>query len=245
MFKTARTFVFVASCFVLSSIAFAQEAQTGSTIDGGDRTAQMNDSTEGINTGRGGLFGIGGQKPMRRVAGIPLPARQNKLAANGIPGQSNVYRDSAPTFPMRRSKQMVGDLTTDFPARMVYLNGKNISSVREQQLNGVNVRIDAQGNLYISAPQYEVQESSHYRPLLPNEVPKVGKPSVSSEAPLFPGRFSKAAPLEKSEASAGAVPPISSEDGEAAEMAPVASAKAGAKDANPAQETAKPAGKAP
>ncbi|MEN9825967.1 MAG: hypothetical protein RI953_1712 [Pseudomonadota bacterium] len=200
---------------LMAMAAKGQEMQSGSTGDGGERAAQPSDSTESLNSGRGGFLGFGGQKPLQRVSSMPLPNRQGRAsAASGFPGQPVAARDSVPSFPVRRAKPMVGDLTTDFPARMIYLNGKNISSVREQQLDGVNVRIDSNGNVHILAPQYEVQESSHYRPLMSHEVPKVGKPKVENDAPLFPGKYTKAGGDERTSkgAQSGAVPPIQSED---------------------------------
>ena len=196
-------------------VAQAQDFQTGAVSDGQERSAGVNDSTESLNTGRGGFLGIGGQKPLQRVKGIPLPTRQNRYAANSFSGQAGGSFDSAPLMQSRRTKPMSGELTTDFPARMIYLNGKNVSSVREQTLENVNVRIDAQGNVYISAPHYEVQESTHYRPLLPNEVPKVGKPSPSSDSPLMQGRHSKSAPSQRS-----VVPPVETEDADSVEQGP-------------------------
>lgn len=50
-------------------------------------------------------------------------------------------------------------------ARVIYLNGADISSAKNQSLEQVNVRIDARGNVYIEAPQYEVQQESTFVPL--------------------------------------------------------------------------------
>ncbi|MFZ9519676.1 MAG: hypothetical protein ACO3A4_04285 [Silvanigrellaceae bacterium] len=199
---------------LLMSTARAQDMQSGSTNDGGDRNAQATDSTESLNSGRGGFLGFGGQKPLQRVTSMPLPNRQGRMSAAGLPGQPVASREAMSSFPVRRAKPIVGELTTDFPARMIYLNGKNISSVREQQLDGVNVRIDSNGNVHILAPQYEVQESSHYRPLLNSEVPKVGKPKVENDAPLFPGKYTKSASEERNpKSSQGAsVPPIQNDE---------------------------------
>lgn len=217
----------------------AQDTQMGSTAEESPRGAQQSDSTESLNKGRGGFLGIGGQRPMNRVNGIPLPTRGNRMAANS---QGGGYQpaggDSYPIAGGRRSKAPVGDLTTDFPARMIYLNGKNISSVRDQQLDGVSVRIDANGNVHISAPQYEVQESMHYRPLLPNDIPKVGKPRVDRDAPLLQGRYSKPA-SKASDSVSGAVPPIEAEDSESPADDARPAAKQGAPEQRPATEPAK------
>lgn len=206
MWNTLRILSLITSIFPLWT-GHAQDFQPASASDAQERSALPSDSTEMINSGRGGFLGIGGQKPLQRVKGIPLPNRTQRYAANSAAGQGSSSYDSAPLMAPRRSKPISGELTTDFPARMIYLNGKNISSVRDQQLEGVTVRIDSKGNVHISAPHYEVQESSHYRPLLPTEVPRVSKPSVSNEAPLMPGRYSKSAAQPRQ-----AVPPVESDD---------------------------------
>ncbi|MEN9811291.1 MAG: hypothetical protein RLZZ488_2858 [Pseudomonadota bacterium] len=238
--------VITAFGILLPEVIFAQDMQTGSTADDSPRSAQQSESTESLNNGRGGFLGIGGQKPMNRVNGIPLPTRGTRMAANsqGVGYQPSVS-DSYPVAVGRRTKSPLGDLTTDFPARMIYLNGKNISSVRDQQLDGVSVRIDANGNLHISAPQYEVQESMHYRPLLPNDIPKVGKPRVGTDAPLMQGRYSKPSPTKTNEASAGAVPPIEAEDAESPADDTLPAAKQGVQGQRPATEPAKSSAVAP
>lgn len=224
---------------LLPEVIVAQDMQMGSTAEESPRSAQQSDSTESLNNGRGGFLGIGGQRPMNRVNGIPLPTRGTRMAANSQGGGYQASSgDSFPVAGGRRSKAPVGDLTTDFPARMIYLNGKNISSVRDQQLDGVSVRIDANGNVHISAPHYEVQESMHYRPLLPSDIPKVAKPRVGRDAPLLQGRYSKPASKPVDSVS-GAVPPIEAEDPESpADDVPPA-AKQGAQEQRPATEPAK------
>ncbi|MCX6131087.1 MAG: hypothetical protein NTX25_18775 [Proteobacteria bacterium] len=49
--------------------------------------------------------------------------------------------------------------------RVIYLNGIDISAAKNQALEQVNVRIDAQGHIYIEAPQYEVQQETSFVPL--------------------------------------------------------------------------------
>ncbi len=41
-------------------------------------------------------------------------------------------------------------------ARNIFLNGVNIDTVRNQDFDNVQVRVDQSGNIYISAPQYTV-----------------------------------------------------------------------------------------
>ncbi len=50
-------------------------------------------------------------------------------------------------------------------ARSIFVNGHDVSSVRSQELKNVNIRIDAQGNVFIDAPQYDVLEQDKYLPL--------------------------------------------------------------------------------
>ncbi len=49
--------------------------------------------------------------------------------------------------------------------RSVFLNGIDISSAKHQILENVTVRIDGQGQIFIEAPHYEVNEESTYIPL--------------------------------------------------------------------------------
>lgn len=49
--------------------------------------------------------------------------------------------------------------------RVIYLNGVDISSAKNQSLEQVNIRIDAQGHIYIEASQYEVQQDTTFVPL--------------------------------------------------------------------------------
>ena len=229
------------SVMIFSLISFAAKAQDAQQGWGQDSApgqpsepgARAPETTEDSNSKQGGFLGMGAQKPMQRVRGIPLPNSRSPrpLFASAQPGG---VRDASPSFAARRSKPAIGDLSTDFPARMIYLNGKNVSSVRDQQLEGVTVRIDSNGNLHISAPHYEVQESTHYRPLLPHDVPRVSKPVPQADEPLLSGRYSK--PTAKSNESnlvkPGSVPPIETDDNDSSDAA--GSAKAGADSSKPA-----------
>ena len=49
--------------------------------------------------------------------------------------------------------------------RSIYVNGIDISSARSQTLNQVNLRIDENGNVYIDAPHYQVNEENTFTPL--------------------------------------------------------------------------------
>ncbi len=60
--------------------------------------------------------------------------------------------------------------------RSVYVNGIDISSVRNQSLTHVDVKIDGNGDLYIVAPQYEVQQENTFVPL--------GQQGISHSSPI-------------------------------------------------------------
>ncbi|MEY4064644.1 MAG: hypothetical protein RIR26_852 [Pseudomonadota bacterium] len=207
------TFVFIGA-LLATSPARAQEALPWSGADSAlpDRSGRPFDGGDDLS-GRdsGGLFSGGGQKPLQRVRSIPLPQARGGMGATVTASASP--RESSPVLGYRRSKPQLSELTTDFPARMIYLNGKNISAVRDQQLEGVTVRIDAHGNVHISAPHYEVQESTHYRPLLPGDVPRVSKPSVPEDEPLLLGRQKKAEALPETQngSNSSPVPPVPGE----------------------------------
>lgn len=80
--------------------------------------------------------------------------------------------------------------TTRMPARLIYLNGKNVSSLKNQELENVYVKIDEYGNVHMTAPQYEVATDSSYHPLLPSELPRFPKDKIQIEN-LPQGVFSK------------------------------------------------------
>lgn len=49
--------------------------------------------------------------------------------------------------------------------RSIFLNGVDISSARNKDLKNVDIHIDESGNLFISAPHYQVIEEDAYVPL--------------------------------------------------------------------------------
>lgn len=202
----------VALSALISAQASAQDAipdqSQSKDVAGGSAGAGTTDESD---FSQGGFFGIGAQKPMKKVRGINLPDQQPKMGYAQLqsppPSASGVVEFGG---QRRLSKPEVGAPTTEFPARMIYLNGRNISSVREQRLEAVNVMIDAHGNVHISAPHYEVQESTHYRPLFAKDLPKFSKPSVSE--PVVPAYGTGVAPEQERAQSTPAVPPISAEE---------------------------------
>jgi hypothetical protein len=51
------------------------------------------------------------------------------------------------------------------PVRSVFLNGVDISSARSQELKNVDLVINEQGDVFITAPHYQVNEEDTYVPL--------------------------------------------------------------------------------
>lgn len=49
--------------------------------------------------------------------------------------------------------------------RSVYMNGVDISSTRSQDVRNVHVKIDEYGNIFITAPHYQVTEQETFTPL--------------------------------------------------------------------------------
>lgn len=50
-------------------------------------------------------------------------------------------------------------------SRSVFLNGVDISGATSQELKKVNLHINENGDVYISAPHYEAFEEDHYLPI--------------------------------------------------------------------------------
>ena len=117
---------------------------------------------------------------MKKVAGVPLP--------NG--------RDSRDVPPVASTRSLPGrkslpyEPSTVFPARSLFLNGVNIGSVRDQELENVTVKIDAEGNIHLFAPHYDVREDTSYHPLMPQELPRFPKAGPVPEG-LPQGPYSK------------------------------------------------------
>lgn len=123
---------------------------------------------------------------VERVGAVPLP----------IPNYSNLpIAEANSSIETTKSKGTGNRLydSTFMPGRIIYLNGENISSIRNQELEGVKVNIDKSGNIYIDAPQYEVSSEQSYHPLLPKELPQFKKESVYEQLPVPKGTYSKQA----------------------------------------------------
>lgn len=122
-----------------------------------------------------------GEKTLH-VNPIPGPGVE-RVGSSGLPvpkiGNARAFRNNKfnrGDIPMAYTKGSYD--TTAFASRLVYLNGVNITQIKNQELTRVNIRIDGNGNVYIDAPQYEVVKKQNYHPLLPNEIPKISKESL-------------------------------------------------------------------
>jgi hypothetical protein len=84
----------------------------------------------------------------------------------------------------------------------VYLNGKDVSSARNQQLKRVDIRLDEDGNIFIEAPHYQINEEKTYAPLRTKPQLPMAKPQHLPPGPM-PERMSRSpaevpqAPVEK------------------------------------------------
>lgn len=73
-------------------------------------------------------------------------------------------------------------------ARNVFLNGVDVSSSRSQELRNVQVRINEKGDIFLSAPHYQVTEEDFFTPLsrlapsqmAPNSIPAAEAPPVAA-----------------------------------------------------------------
>jgi hypothetical protein len=66
-------------------------------------------------------------------------------------------------------------------ARSVFLNGVDVSSSRSQELRNVQIRINEKGDIFISAPHYQVTEEDFFTPL--SRVPANGTTTVAAGGP--------------------------------------------------------------
>jgi hypothetical protein len=101
-------------------------------------------------------------------------------------------------------------------ARSVYLNGVDISSARNQELKNVAITINEHGDVFISGPQYQIQEQDSYIPLS----------AVVSQPAAKTAGIEHKAPTEITKSQAESMLPPSSAPAEAGELKEL-SAKAG------------------
>lgn len=70
---------------------------------------------------------------------------------------------------LKKTLICVALMTFTFPlqARNLFLNGKDISSARGQKLEKVSIFISDSGDVFITAPQYQVYEEKTFVPISP------------------------------------------------------------------------------
>ena len=69
----------------------------------------------------------------------------------------------ASNTPPQANSSAPAPITT--PNRSIFLNGIDISSARSQDLRNVHIKISETGDIFISAPQYQVTEEETFLPL--------------------------------------------------------------------------------
>lgn len=77
--------------------------------------------------------------------------------------------------------------------RSIFMNGVDISSARNQDMRNVHIRISENGDIFITAPQYQVTEEETYTPLS-SYIPGQSRPV--HQAPAEIGTESRSAALE-------------------------------------------------
>ncbi len=133
--------------------------------------------------------------------GAPPPTGAVRVGSSPLPGQPDANSEIGaipPAFgvdvtqgsPAQKFRKTLYG-TTNFMGKIIYLNGENISAVRDQELDNVHVRIDKAGNIFIDAPQYEVTTQDSYHPLLQQELPRFHKEQNYNQAPLPKATYSK------------------------------------------------------
>lgn len=73
--------------------------------------------------------------------------------------------------------------------RSIFMNGVDISSARNQDMRNVHIRISENGDIFITAPQYQVTEEETYTPLS-SYTPGQGRPA--HQPPMEMGADSRA-----------------------------------------------------
>jgi len=69
----------------------------------------------------------------------------------------------------------VGATGTSALARSVFINGVDVSSGKNLQLKNVSVTVSENGDVFISAPQYQVNEEYTFTPLSPSTASGTGR----------------------------------------------------------------------
>lgn len=132
------------------------------------------------------LQGVG----VQRVGSVPLPIPTQNIEMMAAPSVTIQKPQGIVIQPAQISPKKLPYDTTFMMGKIIYLNGVNISTIKNQTLENVNLRIDNNGNIYIDAPQYEIGVEQSYHPLMPNELPKFPK-SELQDSNLTKGTYSK------------------------------------------------------
>lgn len=86
-------------------------------------------------------------------------------------------------------------------ARSIFLNGIDISSASSQEIKQVDLRIDSQGNLFITAPHYQVFEQDSFHPLAKQqkekEIAPISHKTILEQPPHNPEKVQAESPREE------------------------------------------------
>lgn len=154
---------------------------------------------------------------VQRVGSVPIPITNQSLELMNAPSVTLQRPQGVAVQPVPMSPRKLPYESTLMSGRIIYLNGVNINSIKNQDLENVNVRIDGSGNIYIDAPHYDISVEQSYHPLMPGELPKfqktefidpnlpkgtyskeTGKSIMKEEkqSPLLPKGFSSKVPIQ-------------------------------------------------
>ncbi|WGL61008.1 hypothetical protein QEJ31_05275 [Pigmentibacter sp. JX0631] len=112
---------------------------------------------------------------VQRVGSVPIPVTNQSLELMNAPAVTLQRPQGIAVQPVPMSPRKLPYESTYMTGRIIYLNGVNINSIKNQDLENVNVRIDGSGNIYIDAPHYDISVEQSYHPLMPGELPKFQK----------------------------------------------------------------------
>ena len=127
---------------------------------------------------------------VQRVGSAPIPIPIQNIELMASPSITIQRPQGIAVQPIPMAPKKLPYDTTYMTGRVIYLNGVNISSVKNQELENVNIHIDNNGNVYIDAPHYEIGVEQSYHPLMPSELPKFPKTEFR-ESPVPKGVYSK------------------------------------------------------
>ncbi|WP_397601875.1 hypothetical protein [Silvanigrella sp.] len=137
---------------------------------------------------------------VQRVGSAAIPIPSQSLDLMGSPSVTLPKPQGISIQPVQMSPKKLPYDSTYMTGRIIYLNGVNINSIKNQELENVNINIDGNGNIYIDAPHYEIGVEQSYHPLMPGELPKFSKTEFS-DLPVQKGVYSKEtgklAPMDK------------------------------------------------